>query len=96
MNTPQTLLHTRMEASLQFDLLDATIYQIKYIEVSDWLYQTKTHITHIVDQPFSRVMPRNCIAFDMSVCVSVNPELVSLEITTCMLILINHSRADSC
>ena len=27
------------------------------IEVSGWLYQTKTHLTHIVYQPFSRVSP---------------------------------------
>ena len=27
------------------------------IEVSGWLYQTKTHFTHIVYQPFSRVSP---------------------------------------
>ena len=27
------------------------------IEVIGWLYQTKTHFTHIVYQPFSRVSP---------------------------------------
>ena len=27
------------------------------IEVSGWLYQNKTHFTHIVYQPFSRVSP---------------------------------------
>ena len=27
------------------------------IEVSGWLYQTKTHFTHFVYQPFSRVSP---------------------------------------
>ena len=27
------------------------------IEVSGWLYQTKTHFTHIIYQPFSRVSP---------------------------------------
>ena len=32
------------------------------IEDSGWLYLTKTHITHIVYQPFSRVMPSNYIA----------------------------------
>ena len=32
------------------------------IEVCGWLYQTKTHITQIVYQPFSRVMPPNYIS----------------------------------
>ena len=27
------------------------------IEVSGWLYQTKTHFTHIIYQPFSRMSP---------------------------------------
>ena len=37
-----------MNASLQSDFLDTTIHQTKNkIEVSGWLYQTKTHITHI-------------------------------------------------
>ena len=50
----------RMEASLQADLLDTTITKPN-IEGSGWLYQTKTHNTHIVYQPFSRVMP--CLGF---------------------------------
>ena len=32
------------------------------IEVNGWLYQTKTNITHIVYQPFPRVMPPKYIA----------------------------------
>ena len=32
------------------------------IEVSGWLYKTKTHITHIVYLPFSRVTPPSYIA----------------------------------
>ena len=47
----------RMEATFQSQLLDTTIYQTKNIEVSGWLYQIKTHFTHIVYQPFSRVSP---------------------------------------
>ena len=33
------------------------------IEVSGWLYQTKTHFTHIVYQPFSRVSPPSFTLF---------------------------------
>ena len=52
----------RMEASLQSDLLDTTIYQTKYRSYSGWLYQTKKHITHnVFYQPFSRVTPPNYI-----------------------------------
>ena len=47
----------RMEATFQSQLLDTTIYQTKNIEVSGWLYQIKTHFTHIFYQPFSRVLP---------------------------------------
>ena len=47
-------------ASLQSDFLD-TITKPN-IEFSGWLYQTKTHVTHIVYQPFSRVTPPNYIA----------------------------------
>ena len=36
----------RMEASLQSDITKPNI------EVCDWLYQTRTHITHIVYQHF--------------------------------------------
>ena len=39
------------------------------IEVSDWLYQTKTHFTHIVYQPFSRVSPPS---FTLYNCNTVN------------------------
>ena len=45
-----------MEATFQSQLLDTTITKPN-IEVSGWLYQTKTHFTHIVYQPFSRVSP---------------------------------------
>ena len=45
----------RIEASFQNDILDATIYQIKYR--SGWLYQTKIHITHIVYQPNEKEKP---------------------------------------
>ena len=34
------------------------------IEVSGWLYQTKTHFTHIVYQPFSRVSPPSFTLYD--------------------------------
>ena len=55
-----------MEASLQSDLLDTTIYQTKYKGIS-WLYQTKTHITHIVYQPLSRVTSPNYFALGVRV-----------------------------
>ena len=32
------------------------------IEGSGWLYKTKSHITHIIYQPFSKVTPPNYIA----------------------------------
>ena len=44
----------KIEASLQSDLLDTNKF-------SGWLYQTKTHFTHIVYQPFSSVTPPNYI-----------------------------------
>ena len=37
--------------------LTDTVFTKPNIEVSGWLYQTKTHLTHIVYQPFSRVSP---------------------------------------
>ena len=49
-----------MEASIQSDL--ALLFTKPNTEVSGQLYQTKTQITHIVYQPFSRVMPPNYIA----------------------------------
>ena len=36
------------------------------IEVSGWLYQTKTHFTHIVYQPFSRVSPPSFTLYDIN------------------------------
>ena len=44
----------RRHSSLIFLIL---LFTKPNIEVSGWLYQTKTHITHIVYQPFSRVTP---------------------------------------
>ena len=46
----------RMEATFQSHLL-ILLFTKPIIEVSGWLYQTKTHFTHIVYQPFSRVLP---------------------------------------
>ena len=52
---------------LSLIVLEITLIPIEYegwrrhskpnIEVSGWLFQTKTHFTHIVYQPFSRVSP---------------------------------------
>ena len=47
--------------------------------VSGWLYQTKTHITHIVYQPFSRVTPPNYIA--LAVILNDNKKLKSDDLT---------------
>ena len=44
----------RRHSSLIFLIL---LFTKPNIEVSGWLYQTKTHFTHIVYQPFSRVSP---------------------------------------
>merc|ERR1711989_201034 len=44
----------RQHSSLIFLILQFTKPNI---EVSGWLYQTKTHFIHIVYQPFSRVLP---------------------------------------
>ena len=49
--------------------------ELDNIEVSGWPYQIKTHITHIVYQPFSRVKPPNCIALG----VIVRPGSVFLD-----------------
>ena len=44
----------RRHSSLIFLIL---LFTKPNIEVSGWLYQTKTHFTHIIYQPFSRVSP---------------------------------------
>ena len=44
----------RRHSSLIFLIL---LFTKPNIEVSGWLYQTKTHFTHIVYQPFSRESP---------------------------------------
>ena len=44
----------RWHSSLIFLIL---LFTKPNIEVIGWLYQTKTHFTHIVHQPFSRVSP---------------------------------------
>ena len=38
------------------------------IEVGGWLYQTKTHFTHIVYQPFSRVSPPSFTLYALNTC----------------------------
>ena len=50
----------RRHSSLIFLIL---LFTKPNIEVSGWLYQTKTHITHIVYQHFSRVTPPNYVYF---------------------------------
>ena len=49
----------RHHSSLIFLIL---LFTKPYIEARGWLYQTKTHVTHIVYQPFSRVTPPKYIA----------------------------------
>merc|ERR1712240_459374 len=44
----------RRHSSLIFLIL---LFTKPNIEVRGWLYQTKTHFTHIIYQPFSRVSP---------------------------------------
>ena len=44
----------RQHSSLIFLIL---LFTKPNIEVSGWLFQTKTHFTHILYQPFSRVSP---------------------------------------
>ena len=48
------------------------------IEVSGWLYQIKTHFTHIVYQPFSRVSPPSFTLYDPSLESEREVELVTL------------------
>ena len=40
------------------------------IEVSGWLYQTKTHFTHIIYQPFSRVLPPSFTLYGYHHCIT--------------------------
>ena len=46
------------------DVISQYLFTKQNIEVSGWLCQTKTHNTHIVYQPFSRVTPPNYIALN--------------------------------
>ena len=52
----------RQHSSLIFLIL---LFTKPNIEVSGWLYQTKTQITYIVYQPFLRVKPPNYIALSV-------------------------------
>ena len=51
----------RQHSSLIFLIL---LFTKPNIELSGWLYQTKTHFTHIVYHPFSRVSPRSFTLYD--------------------------------
>ena len=51
----------RRHSSLIFLIL---LFTKPNIEVSGWLYQTKTHFTHIVYQPFSRMSPQSFTLYD--------------------------------
>ena len=53
----------RRHSSLIFLIL---LFTKPNIEVSGWLYRTKTHIIYIVYQPFSRVTPPNHIALTLA------------------------------
>ena len=58
-----SLKHWRRHSSLIFLVL---LFTKPNIEVSGWLYQTKTHLTHIVYQPFSRVSPPSFTLYGLS------------------------------
>ena len=53
----------RQHSSLIFLIL---LFTKPNIEVSGWLYQTKTHFTHIVYQPFSRVSPQSFTLYGLT------------------------------
>ena len=61
----------RRHSSLIFLIL---LFTKPNIEVSGWLYQTKTHFTHIVYQPFSRVSSPSFTLYGLTlhVCISVS------------------------
>ena len=58
-----TVHYTRPGTCINYPLIEYSLiflillFTKPNIEVSGWLYQTKTHFTHIVYQPFSRVSP---------------------------------------
>ena len=60
-HTPIECEGWRRHSSLIFLIL---LFTKPNIEVSGWLYQTKTHFTHIVYQPFSRVSPPSFTLYD--------------------------------
>ena len=70
----------RRHSSLIFLIL---LFTKPNIEVSGWLYQTKTHITHIVYKPFSMVMPPTYIALPP---VSWKNEYLSIKIIRCIFV----------
>ena len=55
----------RRHSSLIFLIL---LFTKPNIEVSGWLYQTKTHFTHIVYQPFSIVSPPSFTLYEFREC----------------------------
>ena len=52
----------RRHSSLIFLIL---LFTKPNIKVSGWLYQTKTHFTHIIYQPFSRASPPSFTLYDL-------------------------------
>ena len=60
----------RQHSSLIFLIL---LFTKPNIEVSGWLYQTKTHFTHIVYQPFSRVSPPSFTLYGFYRCLPKIP-----------------------
>ena len=77
----------RIEASLQSDLY---IFTKPNIEVSGWLYQTKTHITHIGYQPFLRVSPPN---YCLGSC-SLVYDAQTIDFWTCSSVLVGSGPSD--
>ena len=68
----------RRHSSLIFFIL---LFTKPYIEGSGWLYQTKTLITRIVYQPFSRVMPPDYIALGLTINSKISTAFKNRNVT---------------
>ena len=61
----------RRHSSLIFLIL---LFTKPIIEVSGWLYQTKTHFTHIAYQPYSRVSPPSFTLYEANFSIPKHSE----------------------
>ena len=73
----------RQHSSLIFLIL---LFTKPNIEVSGWLFQTKTHFTHIVYQPFSRVLPPSFTLYGLT------PHVSSVLLGLMPMVIKKHSK----